>query len=70
MGSLVTERELGLRLALVNAGLRDSAYWASWVLFDAAFSALVAALILVFGASLFFWFVACGCFCACAHAHG
>ena len=54
MAALVGEREAGLRTALRNMGMRESAYWASWVAYDAAMALLGALLIVVFGLVLQF----------------
>lgn len=49
MSNLVLEKELGLRQALRNMGMRDSSYWVSWALFDVIFSFLIALLLVIFG---------------------
>lgn len=49
MGSLVAEKELGLRQALRNMGMQESSYWASWALFDVIMSCIIALLICIFG---------------------
>jgi hypothetical protein len=49
MSSLVGERDAGLRLALANMGLRQSAYWVSWMMFDAAMALATALLMVLFG---------------------
>jgi hypothetical protein len=49
MTSLVSEREVGLCTALRNMGMLDSAYWGSWMAFDATMALVGALLILVFG---------------------
>lgn len=49
MSNLVSEKDLGLRLALRNMGMRDSSYWTSWMLFDAIITLLTALLVVVFG---------------------
>lgn len=54
MGSQVGEKELGLRQALRNMGMKDSAYWASWALFDATLAMITAVFICVFGMILQF----------------
>ena len=54
MSTLVTEKQYGLRQALRNMGMRDSSYWASWMLFDTLFALLSAVLILIFGLILQF----------------
>ncbi|GBF88378.1 ABC transporter A family member protein [Raphidocelis subcapitata] len=54
MTSLVSEREVGLRTALRNMGMLDSAYWGSWMAFDATMALVGALLILVFGMVLQF----------------
>jgi ABC-type multidrug transport system ATPase subunit len=46
LGSIVAEKESGLRQALRTMGMRDSAYWLSWLCFDAVM-ALATSLALV-----------------------
>jgi hypothetical protein len=50
MSNLVSEKQAGLRLALRNMGMLESAYWASWMAFDAVISLLTALLLVLFGA--------------------
>jgi hypothetical protein len=51
MSNLVGEKQAGLRLALRNMGMLDSAYWASWMAFDAVITLLTALLLVLFGES-------------------
>lgn len=46
----MSEKQAGLRLALRNMGMLDSAYWASWMAFDAVITLLTALLLVLFGA--------------------
>lgn len=48
-GAISGEKELGLRQALRNMGMKDSAFWASWAAWDITFSFIVAHLICIFG---------------------
>jgi hypothetical protein len=59
MSNLVSEKQAGLRLALRNMGMLESAYWASWMAFDAVITLLTALLLVLFGE--------CACLCAFAH---
>ncbi len=52
MSNLVTEKELGLRQALRNMGMKESAYWFSWAAFDVFMSLIIALLICIFGERL------------------
>uniref|UniRef100_A0A383W084 ABC transporter domain-containing protein n=1 Tax=Tetradesmus obliquus TaxID=3088 RepID=A0A383W084_TETOB len=54
MSNLVSEKQAGLRLALRNMGMLDSAYWASWMAFDAVITLLTALLLVLFGMALQF----------------
>jgi ABC-type multidrug transport system ATPase subunit len=56
MGNLAGEKELGLRQALRTMGMRDSAYWLSWLVFDSAFALVTSLLIVAFGLVLRFEF--------------
>jgi hypothetical protein len=52
MSNLVSEKQAGLRLALCNMGMLDSAYWASWMAFDAVVTLITALLLVLFGERL------------------
>eukprot|EP00882_Tetradesmus_deserticola_P015418 GHRQ01016428.1.p1 GENE.GHRQ01016428.1~~GHRQ01016428.1.p1 ORF type:complete len:211 (+),score=89.67 GHRQ01016428.1:306-938(+) len=54
MSNLVSEKQVGLRLALRNAGMLEGAYWASWMAFDAVITLLTALLLVLFGMALQF----------------
>ncbi|KAF6264706.1 hypothetical protein COO60DRAFT_16234 [Scenedesmus sp. NREL 46B-D3] len=54
MSNLVAEKQAGLRLALRNMGMLESAYWASWMAFDAVVTLLTALLLVLFGMALQF----------------
>jgi len=56
MGNIAGEKELGLRQALRTMGMRDSAYWLSWLVFDAAFALVTSLLVVAFGLTLRFEF--------------
>ncbi|KAK4264228.1 hypothetical protein QN277_025436 [Acacia crassicarpa] len=49
MSSLVTEKENKLRQAMVMMGLYDSAYWLSWLTWEAVITLLSSLLIVLFG---------------------
>lgn len=49
MSNLVSEKDLGLRLALRNMGMLDSSYWWSWMTFDAFITFTTALLLVIFG---------------------
>ncbi|XP_061353105.1 ABC transporter A family member 2-like isoform X1 [Gastrolobium bilobum] len=49
MSSLVTEKELKLRQAMSMMGLYDSAYWLSWLTWEAVVTLLSSLLIVLFG---------------------
>ncbi|KAK7317242.1 hypothetical protein RJT34_01301 [Clitoria ternatea] len=49
MSSLVTEKELKLRQAMNMMGLYDSAYWLSWLTWEAVVTILSSLLIILFG---------------------
>ena len=50
MGQLVTEKELRLREAMSVVGLRDSIYWATWILTNMAWNTLSGLLLILAGA--------------------
>jgi hypothetical protein len=54
MGTLVMEKQLGLRQALRNMGMKESAYWSSWMAWDALLTFLAALLLVIFGLILQF----------------
>ncbi|RYR08552.1 hypothetical protein Ahy_B05g076286 isoform B [Arachis hypogaea] len=49
MSSLVTEKELKLRQAMTMMGLYDSAYWLSWLIWEAFITLLSSLLVVLFG---------------------
>ncbi|XP_028787945.1 ABC transporter A family member 2 [Neltuma alba] len=49
MGSLVTEKENKLRQAMMMMGLYDSAYWLSWLTWEAVITLISSLLIVLFG---------------------
>ncbi|KAM7269348.1 hypothetical protein ACFE04_024845 [Oxalis oulophora] len=49
MSSLITEKELKLRQAMSMMGLYDSAYWLSWLVWDASMTLASAILTVAFG---------------------
>ncbi|TKY73412.1 ABC transporter A family member 2 [Spatholobus suberectus] len=49
MSSLVTEKELKLRQAMTMMGLYDTAYWLSWLTWEAVITILSSLLIVLFG---------------------
>ncbi|KAF8060280.1 ABCA2 [Scenedesmus sp. PABB004] len=56
ISGLVSEREAGLKLALRTAGMRDAAYWLSWMAWDGLFALATAVILLVSGLILRFAF--------------
>lgn len=49
ISGLVSEAETGLRLALRTVGMRDSAYWTSWMAFDGLMAFFGALLLTISG---------------------
>lgn len=49
IGTLVSEKDLNLRLALRNMGMLDSSYWISWMMYDALITLVTALLLVIFG---------------------
>lgn len=54
IGSMVMEKEAGLRQALRTMGMRDAAYWASWAAWELTLAFLTGHLIAIFGLILQF----------------
>lgn len=56
LGSIVAERERGLRQALTTSGMLDSAFWLSWLVVELVISVLFTLLLIGFGAMFGFAF--------------
>lgn len=54
LSSMVGEKELGLRQALTGMGMKDSAYWGSWGLWELTLAFVQAHLMVIFGLILQF----------------
>ena len=54
LGAIVGEKESGLRQALRTMGMRDSAYWLSWLFFDAAMALATSLVLVASGAAMRF----------------
>eukprot|EP00898_Chlorokybus_atmophyticus_P003418 jgi/Chlat1/4077/Chrsp26S08850 len=49
MSALVAERENKLRMGMRTMGMQESAYWASWLLWEALLAAIFSILLILFG---------------------
>ena len=56
MTGIITERENKLTQALATMGMYQSAYWASWITWEFAFSTIITLLSITFGAMFQFDF--------------